>query len=515
MKRWIPLLAALATAACTDMVNETDTVATEASSESDAGASATETSDASSTSDAGTTADTTATTSADTTATTGDDASTTAEPSTGSTGAGEPAPICGDGLVEPPEVCDDGNELDHDGCDATCSADAGASRWFDVYPGVTQEDAELFALTRALDGSIIAAGYERSPYEPMDWMPRIAWMRAYSPAGALLWSRVQDLSPLSDSIHALLTAPNGDLITGGVAHNSWCTDGCFYGQLSRHDPFGELLWSTMSDELDGGFVWDIAIGHDGSVYGVGGTDSWVEPPKMRIMRVSEDGALLWSKILNPGEEDNRGSLSAIAARPDGALIVAGAIRTYEPGVHSNDADAWLAELTPEGDIAWSERIDGAEGGHDAINDLALSDEGDILLTGRVGVDVQLVPNNNDVLTIAQRDAVWLLRRGEAGAPVWETTFDELSSASGLALALHPERIVVAGSSELDEDTGLRLSYVSFTHAGALNGWSATSEGPLRSSRAVIAVENGDPDGALYLAGVDADEAWVGRFESAL
>lgn len=32
----------------------------------------------------------------------------------------EPAPVCGNGVVEPPEQCDDGNTVSGDGCSATC-----------------------------------------------------------------------------------------------------------------------------------------------------------------------------------------------------------------------------------------------------------------------------------------------------------------------------------------------------------------------------------------------------------
>ncbi len=511
MRYRIPLVTALAgLAACTNMVNETDAATTEAASESDAqgsssGASASSTSAGpGGSTDASTTASTNSGSSATTNDTTGDDAP------TGSTGG--PPPVCGDGLVEPPELCDDGNALDHDGCDATCSDDAGATLWFDVYPGVRDDNSSALALTRALDGSIIAVGSERSPTYPIDMMPSVGWMRAYSPEGALLWSRIQDHSPLSDRITAVVTAPNGDLITGGIAHNYNCSDGCFYGQIARHDPAGELIWSTMGDDLGSGFIWSVALA-DGNIYGVGSTDGWVEPPEMLIMSVSEDGALQWTKTLNPGLENNRGGLSAIAAHPDGAIVVAGMITTFEPGDLPQDSDAWLAELTPEGDLVWAERVDGGEGGHDEAIGLALTDEGDILLTGRVGVDVAIVPDENDILNIEQRDALWLARRAAGGGPMWSTTFDDLSYSSGRSIALHPEHILVAGSGTPEEDDEPRLAYASFTHEGALSWWSATAEGPLTWTNAVLAVDDGSPGGAVYLAG-SLNEAWVGRFASA-
>ena len=63
------------------------------------------------------------------------------------------------------------------------------------------------------------------------------------------------------------------------------------------------------------------------------------------------------------------------------------------------------------------------------------------------------------------------------------------------------------------DNDLRLAYASFTHDGALNWWSATSEGPLAWTHALLAVDDGSLGGAIYLAGGLSD-AWVGRFASA-
>src|SRR5205085_1701601 len=35
----------------------------------------------------------------------------------------DPAPLCGNGVVDPGEICDDGNTTSGDGCSSTCSID--------------------------------------------------------------------------------------------------------------------------------------------------------------------------------------------------------------------------------------------------------------------------------------------------------------------------------------------------------------------------------------------------------
>lgn len=419
------------------------------------------------------------------------------------------APVCGDALVEAPERCDDGNTVEHDGCDATCSSDAGAALWLDLYEGAEGAAVDANALTRSLTGDIIAAGYELSPIEQVDTMPYTGWLRAYSPDGALLWSTIPDLSPYSDQLYAVKTAPDGDLVTAGVAHDSTCTDGCYYGLVSRFSPDGALLWSTLGP-IDG-YMHDVAIGEDGSVYAVG--DDWNDwvPPRMQLMRLTGDGALLWTMTIVPSGAPTHGRLNAAETRGDGALIVAGALQRYQPD-EDLDTDGWLAALTPEGAITWERRLDGGQQGHDVINGLALAPGGDIVLTGYAGVDVEQVIDDDDMPALEQRDALWLVRATADGEPLWSTTLTTLPSSSGQRVALHPEHIVVAGSSATDEESQHQLVYASFSHDGALAWWSATDHA-LASTRAVLVVDDGAPGGAVYLAGASPD-SWVGRFASA-
>ncbi|MCA9716440.1 MAG: hypothetical protein KC468_17340 [Myxococcales bacterium] len=232
-----------------------------------------------------------------------------------------------------------------------------------------------------------------------------------------------------------------------------------------------------------------------------------------VMRVDGDGTLLWTKFLEPGIEDLRGGLSAIEAR-DGGLVVAGQLQEYEPGVSTHDADAWIAELTLDGEISWQQRLDAGEGGHDGLRGLAIAPGGELVLVGSAGVDVEIVADDNDFLYIEQRDALWLMRATAGGAPLWSSVWDELPWSRGSALALHPEHVLVAGTSTPAEEDELRLIYASFSHAGELHWWSGTSAQPPHTAvHDVLVLEDGSPGGAVFLAGSSPD-AWVGRFSSA-
>lgn len=476
-----------------DTVTATDaTAGTVAATDSDATASEGDTDDASdaTTSDTSDASDS-GTTEGSTTESSTTEGSTTAAPS-----------VCGDGVVEAPEVCDDGNDQAHDGCEARCSSDVGAALWFDVYPGALETFAEATSLTRALTGNIVAAGSEADP----DPIPMVGWLREYTQDGALQRAEAVDLTPVADAIAAIETAPNGDYVVAGWAREPMCTDGCSVGVVARLDASGAVLWSVTDPNATE--LYDLALADDGTVYAVGHylEFAW----HMTVTRVSPDGALVWSKDPFAGLEGYAGVIHAIVVTGDDSLVVGG-LTTKPDDPAPPDLDLFYAGLTAEGALEWSEVVDGGQGGDDRLNDLAIAPNGDIVLTGSIAVDVSVIPDPQAELVIdSQTELLWLARAEPGGDLVWSTSLDAVPRSGGASVAVHPEHIVVAGSSAPQEPDAPALAVASFSHDGALRWWSATSEGPLSSPAAIEVVDDGTPGGAVYLAG-GRSPAWVGRF----
>jgi MYXO-CTERM domain-containing protein len=72
-----------------------------------------------------------------------------------------PAGICGDGLVDPGEGCDDGNNVDGDGCSATCEPEAGTTGGAETETGTdtdTDTDTDDGSATAGIDLDLIDRG---------------------------------------------------------------------------------------------------------------------------------------------------------------------------------------------------------------------------------------------------------------------------------------------------------------------------------------------------------------------
>jgi hypothetical protein len=232
---------------------------------------------------------------------------------------------------------------------------------------------------------------------------------------------------------------------------------------------------------------------------------------MTVTHVSADGELLWSKDPLPGPDDYRGTIETIEIADGGDLLIGGLyIELSKPP--PRDSDLWVARLDPTGELVWSTVLDGGEGGDDHLRDVAITDEGDILMTGSVGTDVVVVPDEFlDKVIESQTGVLWFGRADSSGVLIESTTLTSLPNSGGNRIALHPEHVLVAGGSGSQEPCGVALAVASFTYEGALNWWSGTSQ-PLPSVRAIEVVDDGTPTGALYLAGGRVP-AWVGRFNS--
>ncbi|MEZ4452655.1 MAG: DUF4215 domain-containing protein [Nannocystaceae bacterium] len=473
----------LALAACVgdDVLVDTDTHAT-------TGATASTSSDG--VSSTGATTPSTSTTDASTS---------TGETSTSATSTGETTttggPICGDGVVEGPEVCDDGNQCSNDGCDATCSSNAGANLWFDEYLGVLRERATAYDLTRTPAGNLVVVG------EEVDVDPKklVGWAREYTPDGALVWSKAVDPTPVADTLLAVAAAADGDLVVGGRSREPECSDGCDLGYVARLDPAGSLLWSTPIPGTSA--VLDVEIAGDGDLYVAGNFEDLFTG--LRFGRLDADGAVLWIQDPLP-KHDHLRSAQAIAIAGDGSLVVGGYQWVEGP---PPAYDLWYARLTPAGELLWFRTFDGGGGGNDEIRDVALTGDGDLILVGKIGVDV--VVEEDEIygpIIGSETSLLWLARADPDGELLWSTALDEVPGSIGLDLKVLPDRVVVAGASQLQGPCMVNLGHATFTPDGALLGWS---KGP-GTVNAVEVLDDGTPGGAVFLAGGNIS-AWVGRY----
>lgn len=129
------------------------------------------------------------------------------------------------------------------------------------------------------------------------------------------------------------------------------------GFLARVDRDGSLAWSktllapTATQVTTAFAVTELG---DGGVAVTGNYSEIDTPPRPAFVMVFEaDGRLRWQRFFGSGDLEQP---QAIAQASDGALLVAG-LTAQASG--AGDNDAWVARLSPAGDLLWARSYGGA------------------------------------------------------------------------------------------------------------------------------------------------------------
>ncbi len=167
---------------------------------------------------------------------------------------------------------------------------------------------------------------------------------AYSPSGALLWSRRFDL-PNSDVDHSsdIALAPNGDLCV--VGYGSAPDNDLF---LVRYDAAGNLLWSVIFGGAPGsGVDTGRALGFDsaGNAIVAGSVTDASGNLDMLVQSYQPNGALLWETRID-GPEHGADEANALTIDASGSIFVAGRFD------YAGSAQAGVAKLDAQGQMLW-------------------------------------------------------------------------------------------------------------------------------------------------------------------
>lgn len=240
--------------------------------------------------------------------------------------------------------------------------------------------------------------------------------------------------------------------------------------VSKLDPNGELVWSTLlgGEEFDAGF--GIAVDAGGHVAVAGGTHSAdfprigtslpLPPPQglisdLFVARLDPSGSsLLWSARIGGSDLEEA---SGLAADPAGHLYVVGSTLSRDFPVHAalqpSVADAYntfLMKLTPDGDFVYSTYLGG--GNLDDAMDVAADSAGSAYVAG--ATNSSDFPTRNaaqPALGGGGGDAFILRVAPDGSALVWSTYLGGSSGDFGLGIALGRDGSVhatgVTGSSD--------------------------------------------------------------------
>ncbi len=330
------------------------------------------------------------------------------------------------------------------------------------------------------DGSIVATGYVDGSTAFDD-----AFITRFTAAGAPLWTQgFAEGAVGPDEALGVGVDGAGDVIVGGVGSFD---PGMASSWLARYSADGMMEWTLeVPNTFTMPSAWRLAAYPDGS-FVTGGTVNGVVD-EARVARYSADGVLAWEHGVTPivdiGFEnmargvtlDGAGNIYASASLSDGTL--------------------WIARLTPDGALLWDLIVSGPVGAQVDGFDIAVTTDGDIYVTGIMGL------------------GVWVGRLAADGGFVW---FDQTAEggdwdyATGITPVPGGDVVMVGARSDVAPNREIWMRR--YTAEGSV-AWDYTVGGTGGFDDRANDVEV-TPDGDIVVIGTIWQEgtryAWLARF----
>ena len=289
---------------------------------------------------------------------------------------------------------------------------AGQLLWERRYdgPGSGQDRALALALDPA--GGVCVTGSSLGAGSDDDY----ATLR-YDAAGQLLWAaRYDGPGNARDTAHALAVGADGGVHVTGYSDGTGAGPSGWDCATVKYDAAGNELWAARYDgtgaDWDEG--WAVALDEAGNVHVAGGTvgagAGWWD---FLTLKYDAAGNELWNAHYD-GSGGGFDEAFAIALGQDGSVFVTGG----SEGENGDDDYATL-RYAADGNELWVARYDGPGQDYDDAYAIALSPEGDVVVTGASwGGD----ESADDILSArlpalglyADRDSISLMVGGQQG-----------------------------------------------------------------------------------------------------
>ena len=220
----------------------------------------------------------------------------------------------------------------------------------------------------------------------------------------------------------------------------------------------------------------------GNVYVTGTTHNGVDTDILTI-KYSASGAIVWRATANgPARKDDRAY--AIAVDAVGNVAVAG---DTDAGTHK---DAIVIKYDSNGQEVWRRTYDGGVVRDDYAFDVAFASNGDVIMTGTVGV-VAFSSNNSNYLTQRYSAA--------DGAVIWSQQFDGLGQSADrpAAMAIDSAGNVIVTGTSTSSSGFLEILTVKYGGDGMLLASARIGAAALNNVASTIAT---DAPGNVYVSG---------------
>ena len=233
----------------------------------------------------------------------------------------------------------------------------GVARWSDQF-GTSQQDAVASVATDAA-GNVFAAGSTQGTVEGTSAGLNDAFVRKYDPLGTVLWTD-QFGTVDHDLATAVATDAAGNLYVAGQTGRD--LEGPSAGNIDafvrKYSPAGAVLWTRQFGTSDFDYGLALAVDSAGIVHVAGLTggtlgDSNAGSGDAFVRHLDASGTHLSTDQFGSSGFDKA---LAIATDPSGNLYVGGSTTGALVGVNAGSTDAFVRKYNPAGTVAWTDQF---------------------------------------------------------------------------------------------------------------------------------------------------------------
>jgi hypothetical protein len=150
---------------------------------------------------------------------------------------------------------------------------------------------------------------------------------------------------------------------------------------------------------------------------------------MHLLKIDDNGALIWEQKIGEGETDEA---TSVIESSDGNYVVVGSTDSY--GVTPDIKDIWAVKINPSGQVIWNKTFGGAQSIDEAKSVIPAHDGGVIVVgdSFEFGVDGTAMPSNIMIIKIDDKgNEVWKKILG--GAAINEQSIGIIQTKEGYAI----------------------------------------------------------------------------------
>jgi hypothetical protein len=344
----------------------------------------------------------------------------------------------------------------------------GGSQSDGPYTLLPKEDGIImFAATSSSDGDV---GFNHGIKD--------FWLVKTGSDGQIEWGKTYGGSDFDWSVNMLQAENNGYLLFGSTFSDDGDVSGLHGGGdfwLVRTDSLGNLLWQKCLGGSNNDRPEQMIPAHGGGYIGIGSTcsvdgdishlygawDAWV-------VRVSEEGTLLWEKTYGGSGQDYGSSITATA---DGGYMLGATISSTTGYVNcevqglTDICDASLIKIDSLGEIEWQQCYGGSD--YDALIQIKQTTEGGYVFMATTRSTDGDVSGFHGPGGDGNKSDLWVVKLDASGTIAWQRCLGGYENEQPGFLALHPDGgyLIGGNSNSVDGDINCNASL-----PGTYTGW---------------------------------------------